>query len=683
MINVTVRSGEAARVQVGENTGLSLVAAQRAENAAVAAESLVGPTYASTAAGLAATAEGGSFAVNNGDGTVTIYREVAGVAVEQRRLATTAALAAADGAERIGYAQGPAAPYIQTRNALDKLREFGASVKDTGAVGDYDTDDSDAVQEIFDYFGSRGGRWHLPPGMYKTTRSITIELGLSGQEVVGQGQRGTYPGQFDPDTYQGDLAVIVPAHTDRQAFLFEGVTGESAVTFQDLAIATFGPPLLGPRPTACFAWDTTDLQFDRTFRFLRVSINDFVSAFDAYQSSGDMKQVGTFWAQHCNIHRNEWIARTLNDTQWNGFSFCHNEAGQNGYNVGHGGIDVRGHNVTVFDNCLEGMRDPIRIQGAGRGVNIDANYLEACVGKALIQLEGVRGPARIGPQAELAINYGTLEHPVLLSNCGKIKCELPYRPNGVHKMPPQINGADAGTGDNVNNPNTGTSTDGILRVDSFDEAANYARASEFAALATQRVTIAARDRSPLTGEAMPVGEFTTGGAGSNKITFTHTIAGSSGDYAVVCMPMKFVPDAAALGVPYVSLKVNNAAGNGGRDYQISDLATWWRANEWMLVTMAIKLTGAMTSLVTEFSPYGATEVAGRKVRYLPPAVYVVDNPDKIVPYFDRFVAQSTTAAPAAGTWSQGDRLANASPSAANEAWHLCTVAGTPGTWVLA
>lgn len=60
---------------------------------AAVALSAAGPNYASTAAGLAATAEGGSFAVDNGDGTVTVYREVSGSAVAQRTLATTAFIA--------------------------------------------------------------------------------------------------------------------------------------------------------------------------------------------------------------------------------------------------------------------------------------------------------------------------------------------------------------------------------------------------------------------------------------------------------------------------------------------------------------------------------------------------------------------------------------------------------------
>jgi hypothetical protein len=61
--------------------------------AVAAAEAAGGPTYANTAAGIAATVVGEAFAVDNGNGTVTIYlHTVGGVAVAQRTLATTDAI---------------------------------------------------------------------------------------------------------------------------------------------------------------------------------------------------------------------------------------------------------------------------------------------------------------------------------------------------------------------------------------------------------------------------------------------------------------------------------------------------------------------------------------------------------------------------------------------------------------
>lgn len=87
---------EAVETATASATASSLQAAQDAEAAALSAataEAAAGPTYASIAAGLAATTDGEAFAVDNGDGTVTVYLNVAGSEDEQRTLATTDALA--------------------------------------------------------------------------------------------------------------------------------------------------------------------------------------------------------------------------------------------------------------------------------------------------------------------------------------------------------------------------------------------------------------------------------------------------------------------------------------------------------------------------------------------------------------------------------------------------------------
>lgn len=120
MSDVIVDAREKVFVVMAAGTDLLAPLAARAQNAsaeaieaaaasavsAATAESAAGPTYPSTAAGLAATVEGQSFAVDNGDGTVTIYLNDGGVASEQRTLATTEALAGPDGAKRVGNADG-------------------------------------------------------------------------------------------------------------------------------------------------------------------------------------------------------------------------------------------------------------------------------------------------------------------------------------------------------------------------------------------------------------------------------------------------------------------------------------------------------------------------------------------------------------------------------------------------
>jgi hypothetical protein len=180
IIDATI--GPAVMLDIGEDTveaarqaGIAALAADRAELADAAAESLVGPTYASTAAGLAATAEDGGFAVDNGDGTVTIYREVSGVAVEQRRLATSAALAAPDGAERVGFQAGSAA-----RSVAGKLGDV-VSVKDFGATGDGTTNDYAAIVLARTEALASGKVLFFPDGEYAF--GTTLNFGVSGLQV--------------------------------------------------------------------------------------------------------------------------------------------------------------------------------------------------------------------------------------------------------------------------------------------------------------------------------------------------------------------------------------------------------------------------------------------------------------------------------------------------------------------
>lgn len=97
------------------------------------AEAMTGPTYASTAAGLSATTSGQGFAVNTGDGIVTVYLNNAGVAVAQRSIGTTAYFSAPDGSSRVGFQQSGTGAIART--VQDRLRD-AVNAKDFGAVGD-------------------------------------------------------------------------------------------------------------------------------------------------------------------------------------------------------------------------------------------------------------------------------------------------------------------------------------------------------------------------------------------------------------------------------------------------------------------------------------------------------------------------------------------------------------------
>lgn len=79
--------------------------ADSAAASAASAEAFAGPTYASTAAGIAGTTDGDFFAVN-ASGIVTIYLNDGGSAVAQRTIVTETALSASTGAALIGTSRG-------------------------------------------------------------------------------------------------------------------------------------------------------------------------------------------------------------------------------------------------------------------------------------------------------------------------------------------------------------------------------------------------------------------------------------------------------------------------------------------------------------------------------------------------------------------------------------------------
>lgn len=144
VVNVGENTGEAQRARVGAEA-----AASSANASAAVAEAAVGPTYASTSAGLAATTSGQNFAVNNGDGTVTVYRNNAGSAVAQRTLATVAYFSGTAGASRVGVAGGG------TVEGELVARPKSAALSGTGGAALIGKADGGTVQDHLTAWGTR------------------------------------------------------------------------------------------------------------------------------------------------------------------------------------------------------------------------------------------------------------------------------------------------------------------------------------------------------------------------------------------------------------------------------------------------------------------------------------------------------------------------------------------------
>lgn len=565
------------------------------------------------------------------------------------------------------------APFARTRSALDKLRDIGASVRDTGAIGDGRADDTAAIQEMMDYFARIGGEWHFPEGVFRTTKPLIWNCSKP-QRVRGRGKRGVYPGRYDPIEPTG-LSIILPVHSGRAAIQFIGSqAGQGSIAFCDLALASLET---GPIPVAGFAWDATDF-FLRDFEFSACSIHGFTSAFDLFGKGRGNAEMGLFKARRCTVNRNRWIARTLNGTQWNGFSFCDNEAGQNGYNPGEGGIAVSAHNALIAGNCFEGQRDAITIFGAMQGIAVRDNYFEANVGRAAIHVQNARGPFDIGANTFLATDPSALQHHILLSSCGPGRVLGSYWPDGVHKTALSLPGPEKKEG--IAYTHDPQDSAGWFRLDSFDNGNLYQREPQCLAVSKQRATITGRDIAPWNGRPMPVADHDT--STSAAITTNHVINGSIGDWAVMSWLFRRLSRPAGSSDPYVSMSVNGSGAPGSRDYVANDFDQYWIDGEWCLMSAAIRLNAVMHRLNVALYPYGVKPASSRKTRHLMPIVYVTDNSVKIVPYIDDYIARSVLAPPKNGGFQPGDLLINAAATEGGRG-HYVRLPGTDDVWVYA
>ncbi len=164
-------------IGLGENTVMAARESAKAEvsrmdaaESAAYAESMTGPTFANPAAGLAATTDGQGFAVDNGDGTVTVYINANGSAVEQRKLATTAYLASSNGADAVGASQEVEA---EPGSLLSRFQnELYVTDAPFNAVGDGSTNNNTAITAAVANALMTGRDLFWPEGDYLTTASI-------------------------------------------------------------------------------------------------------------------------------------------------------------------------------------------------------------------------------------------------------------------------------------------------------------------------------------------------------------------------------------------------------------------------------------------------------------------------------------------------------------------------------
>jgi hypothetical protein len=538
---------------------------------------------------------------------------------------------------------------------VNRVHPYG-DVHRHGAIGDGVADDTAAIQVAIDSISAViGGTVTLGLGMYRTTAPLVIPG--PNIRIVGPGRRNiqspisTTPTAAVPATFYKDHAgdlFTLPFTLPVNGFNVDGIT------------------CLGNGVGRAFGFDLGGASdFRRDFRFTDVAIQGFAEAFGLYESSPETGSAygsaGVIRIVRSAIMHNKWIARTATGKHWNAFHFTQNEAGQNGYGSGDGGISIEAHNANISDNVMEGERDPIILRGGYTGVTVKNNYFEANVGDACIQVIGSRGPMDIGENLYYAVST---THKVVLYDTLRGDVRDPYWARDCAKVSlPVI----AGISDADRNLNTGASAGVMLRVDS--PSADFLRRPDLKAVAYSAQDRFQRVVSPFTGRVM-----WTFGETQNAHTRNYTIAASSGDWLVMCVAFR---RRAGTGDPYINFGIN-----GTTVLDEGPCYTYRHAvdlGEWAVITKAVRATAAVTAVNIIFyvNGFGGSSV-DHDIIY--PVVYAVDDVNKVRPYFDADWSERVPSAPTNGTWVAGDRVHAVAPAAGGfEGW-ICTTGGTPGTW---
>ncbi len=160
---------------------------------------LGGTMYPDTATGLAATAIGDRFAVDNGDGTVTTWEHgPADTAINDLTIATTAALSSDGGAGMISFRRNDPDALQQS---LDEILDgLPIAVQEFGAHGGVGNDDAVALQKAIDFafliggarLVSRPGTVHYYSGRIKLRPGVRLDFGVNQQTDVLAPDGGPY-----------------------------------------------------------------------------------------------------------------------------------------------------------------------------------------------------------------------------------------------------------------------------------------------------------------------------------------------------------------------------------------------------------------------------------------------------------------------------------------------------------
>jgi hypothetical protein len=549
-------------------------------------------------------------------------------------------------------------------SAIYKKPVFVDIQKDFRAVLDGVADDTDAFQAALDYLAEVSPDVGGTIGPWLGTARITSRLVVKARntKIVGTGARNC----------QHLAAVTDNLGSGVHSTIYcDGVDAGFALAVGTSPLNGFeaeGVTLVGNsgKPTAAFLWNGAPGDaFMRDYKFTSCSITRFANAFLLTRESGGQATIAAVRILNCNITYCDYIASSpANDTFFGLFLFQGNDCGQSSTG---GGIDISSHAISIKDNILEGLNNPIKVRNSLQSLCIQNNYFEANTGTACIEVLSSWGAIDIGPNV-----YGTVttDHKVLVRFTGNGRCLDPYWPSPAFRMPyPEPGRTDDRLTLN-NNADRGIAFADVMRPQyTIKPAVTSGPVKLVAGVDGSAPSPIPGNNQRFGGGNMPVMIYTT--ATTGLLSNTRTLSATAGQWVVANFLFRRM-DSSAL-YPYATLRINGDATTalGSRTFSMDAWSRFFRDKEFCLMTVATKCLTTMTSIESYFYPYGISPPSGLVCQHQRPTYYVVDNVNDIRPY-QSGMFQVFDSAPTAGTWEAGDTV-----------WRTGPAVGQPNFWTYA
>lgn len=592
-----------------------------------------------------------------------------------------------------GITYDPAGTGAVSRTVQSKLRDV-VSVKDFGAVGDGVTDDTAAIQAAVTFARAQGGesrKLYWPRGTYLITNTITIG---TNQSI-----------EFDP----GVTINLVPASNVETTSLFVAAN-QSEIYFNGN-----GAVINGTRTGAVIEGDAAAFFI---YGSDNVTIRDFVInnfATDGITLTGDTTGSGA-----C---RNVLIENCyVNNARRNGMSIISAQGcvviggeynGSNGAPAGPwAGIDIE-PNTDCFleDVTLIGVNT---IGNAGAGIQVTPGALSATVDKRFhVNIIGGRSLSdgdTVGVAGLYFVNGGAQVNKIYgevivsgFSVDNPKSCGVSFREWDADKCPRVIvEDVTVYNPDSTLSASTNVNRTGVvIYADSSQATTNLGNIELrncFAEdlRATARMTwgmIAAADSGKSIKNVLVTNPTAINTVAADKFDIYTSVSegpGTSVGFGVVYPTPRPVSIGASQSIAgfggklinataSINLTLPSASACNGMTYEVQN------APGVNSVTLVLQSGDMIAGAIGVASTNLVLDDGGAiRLRSLGGTTWIVDALDGRWRRAGTSIArqiQWATAAPTTGTWTQGDKVFNQQPSVGQPKGWVCTVSGSPGTWV--